>query len=66
MWANFPFQEILLQALKWRKQSQSSYVMQMTQAMSLLKAQAKTILDIGYDHLGQGMAIVFYVHALHL
>jgi hypothetical protein len=40
--------------------------MQMTQAMSLFEAQTKTILDIGYDHLGPSMAIVLYVHALHL
>jgi hypothetical protein len=38
----------------------------MTQATSLLEAQAKTILDIGYDHFGPSMAIVLYVHALHL
>jgi hypothetical protein len=39
--------------------------MQMTQATSLLEAQAKTIFDISYDHLGPNMAIIIYVHALH-
>jgi hypothetical protein len=39
---------------------------QVTQATSLLEAKPKTIFDIGCDHLAPNMAIVLFVHALHL
>jgi hypothetical protein len=38
------------------------HIMQVTQTTSLLEAKPKTIFDIGCDHL----AIVLFVHALHL
>jgi hypothetical protein len=38
----------------------------MTQVMNLFKTQAKIILDIGCDHLGPNMAIVFFIHSLYL
>jgi hypothetical protein len=42
------------------------HTMQMTQILKLLKVQPKGILDIGCHHFGPSMAIVFFVHALHL
>jgi len=39
---------------------------QVAQIANLLKVQAKTILDVGYDHLGPNITIVLFVHALHL
>jgi hypothetical protein len=42
------------------------HIMQVTQTMILFEAKAKTILDIGCDHLGPSMAIILFVHALHL
>ncbi len=39
---------------------------QVAQIANLPKVQAKTILDVGYDHLGPNITIVLFVHALHL
>jgi hypothetical protein len=39
--------------------------MQVTQAMSLLEAQPKSIFDISCDHLAPSMAIIHSIHALH-
>jgi hypothetical protein len=39
--------------------------MKVTQAMSLLEAQPKTIFNIGDDHLTPNMAIILTIHALH-
>jgi hypothetical protein len=36
------------------------------QVANLPKVQAKTIFDVGYDHLGPNITIVLSVHALHL
>jgi hypothetical protein len=38
----------------------------MTQATSFFEVKAKTILDIGCDHLAPNMAIILSIHALHL
>jgi hypothetical protein len=37
-----------------------------TQAMSLPEIQPKTIFNISGDHLTPSMAIILFVHALHL
>jgi hypothetical protein len=42
------------------------HTMQMTQASNLPKAQSKYILNIGCDHFGPSVAIVFSIHALHM
>jgi hypothetical protein len=39
---------------------------QMTQVMNLPKTKPKTIFDIGCDLFALSMAIVLYIHALHL
>jgi hypothetical protein len=40
--------------------------LQMTQATSFPKAKPKTIIDIGYDHFTPSMAVILFIHALHL
>jgi hypothetical protein len=40
--------------------------MQVTQAMSFLKAKPKTILDIGCDHIAPSMTVLLSIDALHL
>jgi hypothetical protein len=42
------------------------HTMQMTQTLKLFQVQPKGILDIGCDHFGPSVAIVFSIHALHL
>jgi hypothetical protein len=42
------------------------HTMQMTQAMSLLETKPKIVFDIGCDHLSPSMAMVLFIHALHL
>jgi hypothetical protein len=39
---------------------------QVTQAMSLLEAKPKWIFYIGCDQLTPSMAIILFIHALHL
>jgi hypothetical protein len=42
------------------------HIVQVTQTMIFLEAKAKTILNIGFDHLGPSTAIILFVHVLHL
>jgi hypothetical protein len=42
------------------------HTMQVTQIVNLLKIKTKIIFDVGCDDLGPSMAIIPYVHALHL
>jgi len=42
------------------------HTMQVTQIVNLLKVKTKTIFYVGCDDLGLSMAIIPYVHALHL
>ncbi len=42
------------------------HTMQMNQTWKLIKVKPKGIFDIGCDHFGPNVAIVFFVHALHL
>jgi len=39
---------------------------QMPQIMSIPKTKTKIIFDIGCDDLGPNVAIIFFVHVLHL
>jgi hypothetical protein len=41
-------------------------IKQMTQTMNFLEIEAKSIFDIGCDDLGPSVAIIFFIHALHL
>jgi hypothetical protein len=42
------------------------HTMQMTQASNLPKIQSKHIFNIGCNHFGPSVAIVFSIHALHM
>jgi hypothetical protein len=42
------------------------HTMQATQALNLPKVQPKSIFNIGCDHFGPSMAIIFSIHALHM
>jgi hypothetical protein len=39
---------------------------QVTQVTNFLETKPRTILNIGCDHLAPSMAIILYIHALHL
>jgi hypothetical protein len=41
-------------------------ITQMPQIANLPKTKTKIIFDIGYDDLGPNVAIILFVHALHL
>jgi hypothetical protein len=42
------------------------HTMQMTQTWKLIKVKPKGIFDIGCDHFGPNVAIIFSICALHL
>jgi hypothetical protein len=67
MCANFgQFSIVLLRTTKQEKIVVIMHTIQVTQTVNLHEVQAKTIIEIGCDHLRLNIIILFFIHTLHM